>query len=318
MDILVKSPQDGQNFGIIFDPEASARALAMFPSENLYQANPQLESSSEDTEDFLFDDELAVTGNSEVRPPHHQTVGNCTSEGTSGAIEDLEYVLINKGSAFEFKMVACEPLYGLGRTRFGSRPPIGDGAVTAYVVAAACKFGFLARQPYQDDKGDQIDLSTYSGSLCRQLGSKGVPSWLDPIMSQHVVKDMTKITSVEMAHDALHNKKPIICGSSQGFSMTRDSSGFCKPQGVWQHCTYWRGQTNKTGKRKGFVYQQSWGPNMPSGNKDITTPAGRSLRLPEGAFFIDDDVAAHMIAAGDTWVISDEVGFPGLDFKPYA
>lgn len=304
------------NFGRIHDPESTQIFAQSLPNQNLYQANPALQGTSDDTEVFLWEAELLVTGSKEPRPPHHQTIGDCTSHGTSGALEDLQYIQIGwRGMPGEFHMVASEALYGAGRVDIGGGHSFGDGAVTAWLIQAAMKEGFLARQPYDDGQGHTIDLTNYSGSVAKAMGNKGVPSWLKPLMLKHLLQGAVQAHSADEACDGMRNGHPVVVGSNVGFSMTRDSDGFCRRGPRWDHCTYFRGYTKVPGKRQGVVYQQSWGPGMPSGPRNITTPGGKQIILPEGAYFIDMEVFDTMIKQGDGWILSASTNFEGLDFN---
>lgn len=305
------------NFGRIYDPDENARIIAQLPFQNVYEANPDLKDTSDDTEVFLWEAELAVTGATEPRDPHNQTIGDCTSQGTGGALEDLQYVRIGwRGEGEEFHPISTETLYGNARIDIGGGRIFGDGAVTAWLFQAAQKEGFLARGRYTDPSSNNVlDLTNYSGQLAKQMGSKGVPKWLKDYMIKHLLQTFAQVHDADQACDLMRHGYPVVIGSNQGFTTTRDENGFCQPSGHWNHCTYWRGYSKISNKRQGAVYQQSWGPNMPSGNRNIITPGGKQITLPKGAFFVDMKTFDNMIKQGDAWAPSDIMGFAALDYK---
>jgi hypothetical protein len=103
----------------------------------------------------------------------------------------------------------------------------------------------------------------------------------------------------------------IVTGSNQLYSSNRDSQGFCQPQGRGGHCTYYRGVSDNS-KRPGIIYQQSWGPDIPSqGEQRVTLPSGRDIILPPGAFLIDAENfdRMHSRSDGEVWAVTSETGF---------
>jgi hypothetical protein len=311
----------GLNFGRIEDPDHVEQFVASQPFGNLAQAAPDFIGSSNDMEVFFWEAEELVTNT--VRPPHNQArAGSCTSQGVSGGLEDLQFIRIGwRGFAEEFKWVLSEFLYGggrqdIGRGRFRTehlgRPD--GGCVTSYVVQYAIEKGFLPRGKYTFG-GREVDLTTYTDINSVYFGNNGVPSELLELQHEHLLLGSIRPNSADEACDMMRHGIPIVAGSSQGFTTVRDSDGFCRPGPRWDHCTYFRGFV-KTGKRPGVVYQQSWGPNMPSGPRQIVVPSGRTITLPEGAFFVDMDVFEHrIVAARDIHGLVDMSGFATLDYK---
>lgn len=311
-DFRIHGGEDG-DFGRIEDPEETAAFVSSLPHTELYGLAPKLEDASQDLEVFLWECELQVTGKDQPRPPHNQTIGDCTSHGTTGALEDLQYVLIvMKGDPYEFQSLSSEALYGAGRVDIGRSRLGGDGAVTAWLVKAALTEGVVPRAKY-----GKYDLSVYDGKVARSFGRNGVPAEIKDAMLKHLVKSAIPVTSASQACDLMATGSPIVAGTNTGFQMTRDDEGFCKRGPHWSHCTYFRGFSRLDGKRQGAVYQQSWGPGAPGGNRQIVTPGGKKLLLPEGAFFVEMDVFDSMMKQGDAFGFIDFHGIEALDWAIY-
>jgi hypothetical protein len=246
--------------------------------------------------------------NNKIRPPHKQQFGDCVSHSLGAAIDDLRYIRIawNNLLSESFVETSTEAIYG------GSRIEIGkgqcgdqDGSTGAWAIDWVLHYGVLPRLKY-----DQYDLTQYDPKLAKEWGQTGLPKELEDEAKHYPVKTASLITGgYNQARDAIGGAKcPIIVCSNQGFSLSKDSMGFCTPHGVWAHCMYFRGVSDNA-NRPGLVCQQSWGPNLPSGSNDIILPSGLQLTLPQGAFFVDAEVVDHMLAAGDSYVISDMIGY---------
>jgi len=309
--------------GCIIDQAVKERFWSTLPYEGLMQAAPELYQADDGKDWFLTDAEAAwvkmqkEAGN--VIPwdldstgiyllNHHQTTNDCTSHGTSGALEDLQMVdIMWRGVAEQFTLVASEPLYGgaivtIMHTR-------GDnGAYTSAPLDYATKYGWLPRAKYGD-----IDLTKYSGARATAYSKSGVPATLLDTQKKQTLLLQVPIHNFEDASALLRQGYSVVGGSNQGFSMTRDKDGFCKPQGRWAHCTRFRGR--RLGKKPGLQYGQSWGPGMPGGPSIVTLDDGRPLQLPEGGFFVDPDTFNSMVRQGEFYGLSKMSGLPVLDYK---
>ena len=60
--------------------------------------------------------------------------------------------------------------------------------------------------------------------------------------------------------------------------------------------------------RPGACFFQSWGPTQPTGPLTLDQPGN--------SFWVDRDVVESMIAAGDSWSISQFEGYPGQELPP--
>lgn len=274
--------------------------------------------SGKGMETFIWEIEQALTG--AVRPPHNQKIGDCVSHGSSGAAEDLQFVQMLVDPSLKFMPISSEVMYSLARVQIGQGGcGWGDGAVVAWAFEAMQKYGLLARGKYGN-----IDLTNYDARLAHDWGAPraGCPSDLAELAKAHLVIKCQLLQAsrsgpslYEQARDVIVNKGLIVTGSNQLYSMSRDQDGFCGRDGHGGHCTYYRGVSDNS-KRAGIVYQQSWGPQVPSqGAQQITLPSGRTITLPPGAFFIDADNFDYMHSGGDSevWALTAEVGWIAPD-----
>lgn len=261
----------------------------------------------EQDEVLLYDAQMALDG--AFRLAHHQTKNSCTSHGISGAIDCSQYVELAYNNAdYTFEETASEVIYGGAVVNVGKSR--GDnGAVVSYGLRF-CQQGFAIRGLYKVD-GKTINLREYSGDNDLYFCMKGVSQEMLKYCDRKI-GTLIPISSVEDAVKCLKKKIPIVNGSNQGFSSSRDKQGFCSPRGSWAHCTFWNSVIG--GKRPGIGYQQSWGPIQPTDEGQVTLPSGRELKLPQGNFFVDLDVIGRMIRQGETFGIVLESGMRRLTY----
>ena len=243
---------------------------------------------------------------------HRQTIGDCVSHGWGRAIQDLQFCELARAvadgrlsleAAKRLALhVATESIYALSRVEVG-RGRLGrrDGSIGAWAAEAAIKYGTLLRKKY-----DGIDLSTYSGQLAKQWGmpGAGLPDALEPSAREYIVRSAPAVTSDDELSAALYNGYWVPVCSNQGFTETRDKYGFCDPSGSWAHCMEFRGICEAK-RGSNFVLavanQQSWG-GSPGGPDEIELRSGRKVKLPQGVFLIDFEVAVkRMIKARDSF-----------------
>lgn len=301
--------------GYVYDPAETERIMRGLPNPVLMATALGIQDSGAGKDVFLFEIERKLVGS--IRPPHHQTVGDCVSHGTTGGAEDLEFVQMAKDASLQFQWLASEATYALARVQIGKGGcGYGDGAVVAWGLQSGKEYGFVARAKYGD-----IDLTTYSGARAQEWGNPraGCPAPLLDIAKQHPIKDMSNIEGPDFytqARDVIAQGGLIVTGSNQLYRSSRDAQGFCLPGGGGGHCTYYRAVTDNS-VRPGIGYQQSWGNDTPTGGAvKVTLPHGREVDLPAGFFFIDAENFNRMHArGGEVWAISSEAGFnkPDID-----
>lgn len=155
------------------------------------------------------------------------SVHNCVSRGWSRAVDNLQCMLILSGSPLEYKFISHAYIYGNAKDIGHDLSP-QDGAVGAWASHAVIERGVITNEDCNDKDADYDDLAV-------KWGAQGVPTNFQTMGKQHLVKTSALVTTPEEARDALVNGYPIPVCSDQGFQMTRDSEGYCAPQGSWGH-----------------------------------------------------------------------------------
>jgi len=291
--------------GWISDPDAVEHVAQSLP-ERYFRDTPACDVVGDDipADVFLWEACRKATGN--LLPPRNQNpVGSCVAFGTVAAVEHLMCVQIAMGSPEEFKDLSTEVVYAGSRVQVGKGRIRGDGSVGAWAAKFVQEWGVVARGRYPG-----YDLSEYSPTLCRSLGSKGCPPELEVEAKKHPVKGIAQIRNAAEAQKALASGYPITVCSNQGFSADRDADGFCRAQGSWAHCMAVLGYQT-SGARKGFYILNSWGTSYHKG------PAGAGKPSPAG-FWAEWNVVDRMFGAGDSWAFSDAKGFPARKIDWFA
>ncbi len=280
------------DFGWRDNPPAVKAVLATLPYPRFEVAAAHLNGSGEGKTVLLSDAVKRVLG--KHMPAQQQPRGTCVSRGWSRATDYLECVEIALGGEpEEFKYISHSYVYGRCR-EIGGDLSSQDGAVGAWAAKAVAE-GVLTNEDCQDKDVGYDDLAV-------QWGSRGVPKKLKDLALErgNKVKTVTLVTTAEQARDMLCNGYPLSVCSGQGFAMSRDSEGYCHTQGEWAHCMMWSAYRDD---KKRFLVEQSWGQNTPDG------PLG-NLDIPDNAFWIDWDVADHMLKGEDSFALSAFQGFP--------
>ncbi|MCY2938793.1 MAG: hypothetical protein NTV55_10600 [Planctomycetota bacterium] len=233
----------------------------------------------------------------DLLPPRDQgSVGSCVGFGTVAAIEHTLCAEIAGGDPDGFHDIAPEIVYGGSRVEVGGGQLRGDGSIGAWAAEFVRRWGVLER-----GRHGTLDISTYSPSICRQLGVTGVPDDLEATCRLHPVEGVARVDGFAAACRALAAGYGIAVCSSQGFAMRRDSEGFCAPRGVWNHCMALVGY-RRTGRAGGFLLN-SWGGQAHTG------PLGEGDPSPAG-FWAEATVIDRMLRQGDSWAFSRVRGFP--------
>lgn len=280
--------------GWIDDPVEVQAVLEQLPIRE-FDDTPAYKAAQQNDHVYLWEAAYKVL----ARPPPAKNqggVGSCVAFGAATAVEYLMLSQIASGGQQEFHELSTEVIYGGSRVQIGGGRIRGDGSTGAWGARWVNEYGNVARGIH-----GQHDLRTYSESLCRQYGSRGVPADLIPIAKQSPVKGITLVRTAEQAAAALDSRYTISVASNQGFTMQRDSQGFCSPRGTWMHQMAILGY--QRGARPGFWIQNSWGANAHTGPKGNGNP-------PDGGFWADWNVVDRMLRQGDSWAYSDAAGFP--------
>lgn len=241
-------------------------------------------------------------------PKGPQGIGDCVSWGWSNLINYIQGMQIAQAKKQglvipEYHEIATEATYAFSRVEVGGqRGSYSDGSVGAWAAEAAKRFGYLSRD-YLKSKG----LSpTYDKNRAKDWGAKGVPDELEPEARIHLCKNVALVTSFDEAATFIQNGYPVAVCSNQGFSMTRDSQGFCHPSGTWNHCMLFMACRFD---RPGLCCSQSWGENTPSGPL--------ALEQPDNTFWVDASTVNRMLSQRDSFAGSPFDGYIPQDFTDW-
>lgn len=290
-----------RNFGWNRDDGKVAAVMATLPKGGKFKdVAPHLMLGVKDVKQdaLLYKAWEKVCG--QIPPAHNQEqVGCCVSEGYATGVELLSAVEIGmKGDAEEYKTVSHSAIYGLARAR-GHMLGNQDGLVGAYAADSVQKDGVVSCE--------EAGETNQSAGYAKSWGRTGVPSKIRDVAKQRTVKTVAQVNSADEVRAALTNGYPVPVCSDQGFSMTRDGSGRCRPQGTWNHCMCIVGYR---ADKDQFCIAQSWGDNTPSGPTD--------LGQPNYSFWVDSNVIQHMVSQGDTFALSNFDGWPAQKIDWFA
>ncbi len=293
-----------ERFGWVPRPEESDRIAQAQPISTLAEAS-WLKDSGKGKVALLYKSLIKVAGKFTLRD---QKIGDCVSMGAAMACDVLAAVEIDIRGESErwISETATEPIYAGSRVEIGGGGIFGDGSIGAWAAEWVKQYGVIPRGVY-----GSIDLTTYSGQRAREWGrrGRGCPDELEPIAKQHPVKAITKVESYEQARDAIYNGYPVTIASNQGFTMSRDSEGFCRARGRWPHqmalCA-----VDDEYKRPGCLVANSWGDYLQGGSRHDQPP---------GTFWADADVIDRICRQGDSWAFGSFDGFPSnpVDLSMY-
>ncbi len=236
-----------------------------------------------------------------------QRRGDCVSFSTRNASDLSRAVEIDiQGEPEAFLAISAPEMIHWWRGHSG------EGANCSRLAhAMKDKGGLMLRKDYPELG---LDLTNYDPRKGRD-GRRGPPHEVIEVQKQHPVHDVTRITSVDEAADALANGYGISCCSGYGFASRRDEDGIARPRGSWSHAMMWGGLDSRpeTVRKHGgrlFLVVNSWGPNWISGPK--------RLGQPDGSFWILERIAEGMIRSGGTLAMSNVKGWPRRSLPNYA
>jgi hypothetical protein len=277
--------------GWIQDPVEVERTLAGMPRPLFADAAPHLSGSGAGKTALLYKAYKDVNSGQYIDYPA-QTIGDCVSHGFGHGVDLLEAVQIAIGHKVEkFKQTATEAIYGMARVDIGGqRGSHSDGAVGAWAAKAVSRIGTLPREL----------VGAYSGRRAKEWGAEGVPDEFKSKAGEHKVTTTSLVSTFEELEDALANGYPVTVCSNQGFTLQRDSQGFCQARGSWSHCMLIVGV--RSDDRPGACIFQSWGSAVPSGPQ--------ALDQPPNSFWADRRVVESMLSMSDSWALSNFEGYP--------
>lgn len=230
---------------------------------------------------------------------NQQSVGCCVGCGFKHAADVVQAVQILGGSKEQWKPLSVECIYGASRIDIGRGQINGDGSLGRWAADAVQKVGCAPME-----KIGAADLTTFSPARAREYGSRGVPADVKAVAKDHPVKGAALVTSWADAKRAIGQGYPIAVCSDQGFTMQRDATGRCRPQGQWMHCMAIIGtRAAKDGRAEGGFILNSWGDSAHTGP---VWPAD----APVAGFWADAAVIDRMLRQGDSFALSGFTGFP--------
>ena len=300
--VQVEKPADpeawAQTFGWVKDDDAIARNVNPLLTAQ-FQDTPAGRAVMGDGDVFLWQ---AVRKVNPDKPAgwypniNQQNVGCCVGCGFKHACGVIQATQILAGRAAEWKEVSVEVIYGGSRVEIGGGRISGDGSIGAWAARWVREYGVVPMEKY-----DSVDLSEFSPKRAREFGRYGVPDDLEPLAKQHPVKGTALVKSWQDVERAIRQGYPVAVCSDQGFRMERDRDGFCRAQGTWPHCMAIIGI--RGGDRPGGFILNSWGDNAHTGPVWPTD-------APVAGFWADWRTIDRMVKQGDSFALSDAVGFP--------
>jgi hypothetical protein len=177
----------------------------------------------------------------------------------------------------------------------------GDGSTGFHAAKAVRDFGALH---YGIDYGGTVIPETGKQERDRSWGRSGVPDELEPYAKLRRCSETTLATTFEEAAAAIQNGYPVVVCSGQGFSMSRDEDGFCRPGGVWWHCMVFAGV--RWGKRPGLLCFNSWGDSNTVGRH---YPETMPVAVRNCSFWVDAATCTKMLSGKDSYVYAGYSGF---------
>lgn len=288
-----------RQYGYRPDPDGTDLIVSALPMPTLAEAGPRLQASNK--ESLLYP---ALLQCSPDWRRGSQGIGSCVGWGWSYCVDVLAAVEIAihgereewAGRVLEASVYGFSRCEALGVKRAGFQ----DGSYGAAAAKAVSEFGTLH---YGIDYGNER-YEEYDPKREKEWGNSGVPDQLEPYAKRRCVKTVTLIQSFDEAALAIQSGYPIAICSGQGFVMTRDTDGFCRPRGSWSHCMAAAGV--RFGDRPGLLIVNSWG----NSNTGEHYPRNMPDAIKNCSFWIDADVATYMLRGGDSFALSSYDGFP--------
>ena len=297
------------HFGWVNNPEEVQRQLTQLPKPLFGNS---LQPKTNDADTLLYKIVRSVINQDAPKGP--QGIGDCVSWATANFVNYLQCVAIDQALKtvdpddelaknniiLAYEEIATEVIYALSRVEVGGqRGSYSDGSTGIWALRAVNLWGNLSRK-HLERKG----LSgAYDSRRAKEWGAKGLPDNLEPDAKTKLVKTVSLVKSYKEAVAAIDNGYPVVVCSDQGFTMTRDSDGFCRPKGTWYHAMLF--MATRKGRRPGLGCLQSWGGMVPDGPL--------ALDQPDNSFFVDAEICERMLRQGDSFTGSQFDGYPAQD-----
>lgn len=295
------------NFGLVPKTETVDAVIRATPP--LYVRFPALENKWDGKKTINhWDAARQVMGAKVEDLIQSQPRGTCGGRAGSLAGDLLQCIAIAAGKRAKFHRVSHAAVYYAARRQSGMltgdwRDENGDGVASGSVPDALAR---IAGYVHREEDGDLNWYGPGSDDLACQLGTGGRPDLAAKIEAagkDNFLTAWSPVTSAQELADGIAAGGIGIGSDGQGFDMTRDAQGFCRPGGTWQHYQV-RSSVGVFNGRPGFAYCQSWGKNTPQGP---LLPGHLS-----NTFGVDFDVQDAIIKSGD-WAVL--FSFPLFDLE---
>jgi hypothetical protein len=288
-------------FGYDPDPAGAEAFAATLPHPTLAQAGPDLVADGK-TEAHLWPALLQCSPN--WKRGSQGQVGSCVGWGAALGVDftaACDVVYRREPEVWRGRTIEAS-LYGFSRVEArGQRVNNGgDGSTGFHAAKSIREFGCLH---YGVEYGSTVIAESNKQKRDRDWGRNGVPDELEPYAKERRCSEVTLVTDFEQAAAAIQNGYPVVVCSGQGFSMSRDDQGFCRPGGVWWHCmclcaVRW--------DRPGLLCCNSWGDSNTVGKH---YPETMPTAVRNCSFWIDADVCTRMLSGRDSYVYAGYSGF---------
>jgi len=289
-------------FGYLPDPAGSAAFVATLPHPTLASAAPGFHAD-EKREVMLYPALLQCLPG--WRRGSQGNVGSCLGWGAALAVDfvaSCDIVHRRESEVVRGRTVESS-LYGFSRVEArGQRVNTGGDGSTGFHAAKSIRdFGALH---YGVDYGGTVIPFSGTQERDRTWGRNGVPDELEPFAKLRRCSETTLVVDFEQAAAAIQNGFACVVCSGQGFSMSRDQDGFCRPGGVWWHCMVFAGV--RWGRRPGLLCLNSWGDSNTVGKH---YPETMPVAVRNCSFWVDAATCTKMLSGRDSYVYAGYSGF---------
>jgi len=289
-------------FGYLPDPAGSEAFVRTLPHPTLASAAPGF-AADERREVMLYPALLRCLPG--WRRGSQGNVGSCVGWAAALATDFVASCdIVHRQEAEVVKGRTIESsLYGFSRVEArGQRVNNGGDGSTGFHAAKSIRdFGSLH---YGIDYGGTVIREEGKQQRDRDWGRNGVPDVLEPYAKLRRCSETTLAVNFEQAAAAIQNGFCCMVCSGQGFSMSRDEDGFCRPGGVWWHAMVFAGV--RWGKRPGLLCFNSWGDSNTVGKH---YPETMPTAVRNCSFWVDAATCTKMLSGRDSYVYAGYSGF---------
>jgi hypothetical protein len=289
-------------FGYLPDPAGSDAFVSTLPHPTLASAAPGF-TTDEKREVMLYPALLQCLPG--WRRGSQGNVGSCVGWGAALGVDFVaacDVVHRQEPEVVRARTIESS-LYGFSRVEArGQRVNNGGDGSTGFHAAKSIRdFGSLH---YGIDYGGTVIPETGKQDRDRAWGRSGVPDVLEPYAKLRRCSETTLAVNFEQAAAAIQNGFACVACSGQGFSMSRDEDGFCRPGGVWWHCMVFAGV--RWGKRPGLLCFNSWGDSNTVGRH---YPETMPTAVRNCSFWVDAATCTKMLSGRDSYIYAGYSGF---------